>query len=336
MRPFSTRLARILLLCALAAITASGCGKKQGGPGGATAAKVNGTTITEADVDREVDRLVMMASQNGTAPVPGPEERKQLRGSAIQNLIDKTLLAEAASKEGVAAPDTALDAAIQRLKSQYPDEAAFQSRLQEMKMTEADVRKEVAFGLTMQGMAEKHKNDIADATSADAAAYYGDHPEQFKAPEEVRARHILILAEEAAPDTTKARARALAEKVLAEVKGGLDFTAAAKKYSQDPGSAANGGDLGSFAKGRMVPAFENAAFALQVGEVSGVVETPYGYHIIQLTDKTPERTLPIEEVEDRLIAFLNRTKNDRVIRSIIDNARKTAKIEIKEAPPAAG
>src|SRR4029077_12192443 len=102
-----------------------------------------------------------------------------------------------------------------------------------------------------------------------------------------------------ADEAAKKKARADAEAVLKQVKGGGDFAALAKQYSQDPGSAANGGDLNFFPKGQMVPAFETAAFALKPGETSGLVETPFGFHIIKLAERRPARTVPLQEVSQK-------------------------------------
>lgn len=128
-----------------------------------------------------------------------------------------------------------------------------------------------------------------------ARAQYNAKPEQFRAPEEVRVRHILIRSTE--PD-----AKATAEKLLADLKAGADFAALAKEKSGDPGSAAKGGELGFIRKGQMVPAFEQAAFALQKpGELSPVVESSFGFHIIELEEKKPSGLLPFDEVKQGLM-----------------------------------
>ena len=128
-----------------------------------------------------------------------------------------------------------------------------------------------------------------------ARSNYNANPDRFKVAEQVQVRHILI----ASPDDA---GRAKAAQVLVDLQGGADFAALAKEYSADPGSAAKGGELGFFAKGAMVPVFEEAAFALQKkGELSGLVKTKFGYHILQLEDRRPAGVRPFEEVRDDLI-----------------------------------
>ena len=140
-----------------------------------------------------------------------------------------------------------------------------------------------------------------NATPSDAAAeglarnIYKAKPERFKTPEQVQVRHILIAGTEGA-------SRAQAEKTLEELKGGADFATLAQERSADQGSAAKGGDLGLFAKGRMVPEFDEAAFALKKpGELSGVVESKFGFHVLKLEARKPAGMRPFEEVREELI-----------------------------------
>ena len=128
-----------------------------------------------------------------------------------------------------------------------------------------------------------------------ARSNYNANPDRFKVAEQVQVRHILS----ASPDDA---GRAKAAQVLVDLQGGADFAALAKEHSADPGSAAKGGELGFFAKGAMVPEFEEAAFALKKkGELSGLVKTKFGYHILQLEDRRPAGVRPFEEVRDDLI-----------------------------------
>ncbi len=128
---------------------------------------------------------------------------------------------------------------------------------------------------------------------------YLAHLEKYRQPEKVRARHILIRV---APGEDDTKAKARIEAIRQEIESGkLDFKAAAEKYSQDRGSAAKGGDLGFFARGRMVKSFENAAFALEPGQMSDPVRSPYGWHLILVDAKKPAHQIPFEELKKRLV-----------------------------------
>ena len=129
---------------------------------------------------------------------------------------------------------------------------------------------------------------------------YAEQLETFRTPEQRRARHILVTLEPGADDAAEAEAKARAEAIRARLMAGEAFASVAQEVSQDPGSAAQGGDLGLFGKGVMDPAFEGAAFALNVGQVSEPVRSPFGYHLIEVTEVQPESLKPFEEVRDQL------------------------------------
>ena len=152
---------------------------------------------------------------------------------------------------------------------------------------------------------------------------YKAEPQRFKVPEEVQVRHILISSIQ--PD-----ARAKAAEVLAKLQAGGDFQALAKELSADTGSAAKGGDLGSFGRGKMVPPFEAAAFALQApGDLSDLVETQFGFHILQLVEKKPERQRSFEEVQEALrrdvLAKARSEARTREVQRVVDKAQPDEK-----------
>ena len=131
---------------------------------------------------------------------------------------------------------------------------------------------------------------------ADVERAYNDNIEQYSTPEQVRASHILLKTE----GKDDAAVKAKAEDVLKQAKAGADFAALAKKYSEDDASAKNGGDLDYFGRGRMVPEFDAAAFAMEPGQISDLVKTQFGYHIIKLTDKKPATTRTLADVRQQI------------------------------------
>lgn len=146
-------------------------------------------------------------------------------------------------------------------------------------------------------LAKIDKDSAPSTATAEGLArnIYNAKPERFKMPEQVQARHILIAG-------TTPEALAKAEKTLDDLKAGANFAALAQERSADPGSAAKGGDLGWFERGRMVPEFDEAAFALQQpGDLSGVVKSQFGYHIIQLDGRKPAGTKTFAEVREELV-----------------------------------
>ena len=163
----------------------------------------------------------------------------------------------------------------------------------------------------------------AEVKDDDVAEYYALHKEdKFTEPEQVRARHILIKVAADAGADAKAAARKKTEELLAKVKAGADFAALAKESSEDPGSVANGGDLGLFLRGHMTPAFEEAAFALQAGGVSDVVETPFGFHVIKVEEHRPGGVKPLEAVHDGIADSLKQERSLALARKQAEEDRR--------------
>ena len=164
---------------------------------------------------------------------------------------------------------------------------------------------------------------LAAPTPAQIEAFYEAHKaDRFTKPEEVHARHILVRVAPGASDADRAAARKKADDLLARVKGGEDFATVAKQASEDPGSATRGGDLGSFARGRMDPTFEQAAFALAPGTVSDVVETPFGLHIIKVESHDPGGVQDLSAVRDTIVTELTNERGLELARDDADKVRR--------------
>jgi len=165
---------------------------------------------------------------------------------------------------------------------------------------------------------DEKNTPTVEAAEKQARTIYLAHPERFKVGEEVRASHILVAGKDA-------DAKAQAERLLSDLKNGADFAALAQERSADKGSGARGGDLGFFGKDRMAPEFEAAAFALQKpGELSGVVQTQFGYHIIRLEERKPARTKTFDEARDELVQGIRASAAQDVRAQVAEQIRKDA------------
>ena len=171
--------------------------------------------------------------------------------------------------------------------------------------------------LIVEAFLKKKVETESQVSDADLKKFYEENIDKFKAGEQIKASHILVKSEKEAKD------------LLAQIKSGANFEELAKKHSVDS-SAAKGGDLGWFGKGSMVPAFEKAALALKEGQVSDVVKSDFGYHIIKLTGKRPAGTSPFEEVKEQIKAAIMPTKQQEVFQKIKEDLKKDAKIVVKE------
>jgi peptidyl-prolyl cis-trans isomerase C len=171
--------------------------------------------------------------------------------------------------------------------------------------------------LVVESFLKKKVEAEVQVSDADLQKFYDQNKDKFNAPEQLKASHILVKSEAEAKD------------VLAKIKAGGNFEELAKKTSSDS-SAAKGGDLGWFGKGSMVPAFEKAASALKEGQVSEVVKTDFGFHIIKLTGKRAAGIRPLEEVKDQIKGAIMPQKQQEVFQKIKEELKKTAKITVKE------
>jgi len=171
--------------------------------------------------------------------------------------------------------------------------------------------------LIVESFLKKKVETDAQVSDADLKKFYDQNIEKFKTGEQIRASHILVKTEKEAKD------------VQAQLKAGAKFEELAKKFSVDS-SSAKGGDLGWFGKGAMVPVFEKAALALKEGQISDVVKSDFGYHIIKLTGKRAAGTRPFDEVKDQIKAAIMPGKQQEVFQKIKDELKKSAKITLKE------
>jgi peptidyl-prolyl cis-trans isomerase C len=208
-------------------------------------------------------------------------------------------------------------------KARFPNEQDFAKALKELDMNESDLLDYTRRDLVISNFVEKTIISKITVSEDEARKFYDQNPDKFMRPESVRASHILIGVDSKASAEEKKAAREKADKLRKELTGGADFAALAKANSTCP-SSQQGGDLGSFGKGQMVAPFEQAAFAMKPGEISEVVETQFGYHIIKVTEKKPEETVPLEEVKDRIKQYLTEEKSQKAVMDSVAALRKDA------------
>lgn len=165
-------------------------------------------------------------------------------------------------------------------------------------------------------------------TDSKARAYYKDHGDVFKTPEMIRVKHILIKTESSASEQEKKKAKEKAEETLKKIKGGEDFSKLVSEVSEDPGTKDKGGDLDFFPRGSMIPAFEEVAFALKPGEISGVVETEYGYHIIKMEEKKDALLEPYEKIKDQVKEQALQEMRKDAVSEFVEKALKNAGAEV--------
>jgi peptidyl-prolyl cis-trans isomerase C len=286
-------------------------------------ARVNGENVQKTELDMAVKTL----EDRAQSAVP-PEQRDTVYRQVLDRIISFKLLVQEAKARKVAAPPWEVDTQIDSIKKQFPSEDAFQQMLKSRGVTLEKLRAETTDSAAVNQMLKTELEGTITVTEPEVKTFYDQNKARFRQEDSVHASHIMIRAEQQADPATKAKAKAQAEDLLKQLKKGAAFADLAKKFSQDPGSAPNGGDLGFFSKGQMAPAFEAAAFALQVGQTSAVVETPYGYHIIKVAEAKPGRDLNYDEVKAQIEDYLKQQLRDKKTQEFVDKLKAKGKVEI--------
>lgn len=281
---------------------------------------VNGVTIDAIELRRA--EKVMLRGQS----VPA-EQQAMVDKQALEQLLSAELLYQAASKLEVKDLDKQVDEKLAQGKARFANEQDFAKAIKDLDMDEKVLRDYTRRDLLISKFVESTIVPTIKVTEQEARAFYDQNPDKFTRSETVKASHILIGTEPNASAEDKKKAREKAEKLRKELAGGARFEELAKGNSSCP-SSQQGGDLGFFGKGQMVPPFEQAAFALKPGEISDVVETQFGYHIIKLTDKKAAETVTFKEAQPRIEEYLKGQKINTAVGDYVTEARKTAKIEV--------
>jgi peptidyl-prolyl cis-trans isomerase C len=291
-------------------------------------ATVNGVKISGAEFSKSLQsykrRFSMMGQQF-------PEDHaKDINKSIIEDMVSRELLIQNSNKIGIKVSDDELNKEIKAIKSKFPSADQFNQMIKSQNMTMEDVKADIRKAIHINRLVKSEIEGKISIEEKTINEYYKNNSSQFLEEESVKASHILVKADKNASKDAREAAKKKIDGLLKRVKKGEDFAKLAKENSDDPGSGQNGGDLGFFSKGMMVPPFEKAAFGLKKDEISDVVETEFGYHIIKLTDRKPSRTIPLNEVQDKLKSFLKSMEVNKKLTEYIANLRKTADVKIVE------
>jgi peptidyl-prolyl cis-trans isomerase C len=233
------------------------------------------------------------------------------------------LLSQESRKQSIAVEDAAVEQQMAAFRQRFGSPESFAEALSGMGLTEAALESRVRDNLAVRELISKEVEPGVTVSAAEARMFYEQNVSAFQEPEKVRARHILI---KVGPETDREKAREKIESIRKRLESGEDFAAVAAETSEGP-SRTQGGDLGFFGRGQMVKPFEEAAFSLEKGKISEVVETRFGYHVIQVTDRQPAKTLAFEEIEEKLTGVLRREKIKAETRKYVEGLRQSAEIE---------
>ena len=288
------------------------------------AAVVNGTTITEAALTSETQRLVEQMARQGR--VIDDQNMPQVREDVLTRMVDEELLFQASQAKDIKVADARVNAELDTIKQRFPDEKTYQEALQGSGISEADLVSKIARGMAIEALIKTHVVQDVTVSEEEVRSFYDQNAAMFQQAEQVQARHILIKVESDATDEQKAQARSKIEAIRQKATDGEDFATLAQESSEGP-SRTKGGDLGYFSRGQMVKPFEDAAFALKTDEISGVVETQFGFHIIKVTDRKPASVIAFESAQAQIEERLKQEKSRSEIRQFVDALREKADIQ---------
>ena len=286
-------------------------------------AKVNSEIVTLSSIE---ERVVVLKQKyrNELAKL----DEKKILSEALEMIIAEKLQLQQARKMGFEVDDSAVEAAIKDIENKNGlQEGQLAQMLEAEGNSLESYKNRIRDQIIVSKITKFELGSRLQVSERKIARYYHDHQKEFWEPGRARVRHILILSEEGATAKKKKEKFAETKKILSEIRKGKDFAEAAKEYSEDI-SASSGGDVGFVEKGKMVPEFEKAVYRLKAGEISDIVETEYGFHIIKVEEIQKGRTLPLDKVKGKIQFILAGKKQKAVYESWMKELKDSAFIEI--------
>jgi peptidyl-prolyl cis-trans isomerase C len=288
-------------------------------------AKVNGQEIKKEILLQGAQVVQMRLAQMGRPATPSAGFYRNV----LTELIAITLLQQDAKAQGMTASPQEVQSQIDARKKAFPNEAAFKVALAQAGITEDALRQQASDQISVQKYVQTKLTPSAPVSEQEARGFYEKNKQQIQQPERRHLRHILVQVDAKAAPPVKEKARQKAEGLFKRLQSGEDFAKLARENSDDAGSKPGGGDLGWIVQGQTVAPFDKAAFALtKPNEMSPVVESPFGFHIIQLLERQQPETVPYEQVKDRISAMLKQQQAQKQVEARVRELRAKGKVEI--------
>jgi peptidyl-prolyl cis-trans isomerase C len=285
-------------------------------------ASVNGHDILKGEL---LSRIEAVRERVG---LPGGALPVQIYRTVLDDMINLELLYQFSESSEFAATPEEVEKEFADLRAQFPTEEAFQGQLASESMSADQLKAVLKKDLSVQKLVENKLAARVVVSDADMRRFYDENQDQMREPEQLKLRHILIRVEKDATPESKEQARAKIASLREQVvNGGADFAELAKANSEDPSSRDQGGEM-VVRRGQTVEPFEKAAFQLKPEEVSSVVETQYGFHIIQLAEAVPARIVPFDDVAGRIEDYLRQQGVRQEVESELEGLRTKASIAL--------
>lgn len=321
-----SRLTRFVIVLAMAGVLVAPTRPgvcKDASPIADVVAEVNGASITGPELDLEITSRKKYIEQQGKTV--DADILKALQAQSLESLINSELFYQESIKKGILADEAKIDFQIESVRQQFMDDTEFEKMLSGIGFTPDGLRRHFEKAVAVEKLIETAIVDNVNISVDVMKGYYEKHAGKFKIPAKVRVSHILIPTGADPSPAEKIEARKQIEKIEKQLKKGKDFGALAKAFSKCP-SAEKGGDIGFFSRGEMEKPFEEAAFALQPGQMSSIVMTSQGYHLLKLYARTEESTALFENVKKDIEQFLKTEKVRKEVDAYLGKLRKSATI----------
>jgi len=278
-------------------------------------AKVNGKEISKS----EFDRLLSVYCQQNKKKIEDISQKE--RQNLLDRMVQNYLLEAEGIKRALTVPPELVEKEVSTYYNRFNGEKGFTELLKKEGVTLEKFKSDLAKNLLIHITINDEIGKKAVVTDQEAQKYFQDNEQHMKTPVKVQASHILFSSQK---DDKKALNKA--KDVLKLAKANNDFAKLAKDHSECP-SSQKGGDLGNFVKGQMVPEFEKAAFEMKVGEISDLVKTQFGYHIIKKISQTSQQKLDYKSVENHIKNDLKLQQGEKIIASLTKKLQKESKVE---------
>ncbi len=290
---------------------------------GSPVAMVNDVPISRQDLT--VEMIQLRTEMKRRHQSLSARQLGRLRRQLIDNLIERELLFQRAQKMKLKISNNWIDRALVEMKAQFGSTKAYNAYLERTELSEAQLRERIIKGLIVRRLLRREVVRQTKVSEAEMQAFFRQHPEFFQRKDQVRVRHILVAFEKDGKPIERGDALLRIQSIQMMLAEGTDFASLALEFSDDP-SKNSGGDLGYLERGQMVRSFAKAAFKLKPGEISDIVETEFGYHLIQLVDRIPSSQMAYRNARTKIERTLRRNKEKRAVDAYLARLKKQSHI----------
>jgi len=287
------------------------------------AAFVDGAAIAKKELEREIRKTRDKYAMEGI--FPDEAQLKELEQEVLERLIETELLWQQSIKAGITVSDEDVAGVLEEMKKQFINEAIFNNVMKGVKMTKPELLSLIKKDLAISALVEREIAGTISISGDACEEYYRNNASHFEEPEKIKASHIFISLNTDASDADRQKAEVTIESLKERLNAGEEFAALAREASDCP-SGENGGDLGFFVRGTIDEIFEETAFAMKLNDVSPIVKSSSGYHIIKVTDRQQARVIPFDDVKANIEQHLMDQKIHKGVEDYLIELRKKADI----------